>query len=99
VNSGSVRVVASSTEREEIRGERDDQQRFARAGTRAALGQELGANYILQGEIAAIEDEEARERIIYYQVNAALIDLETNEKTWVGQYEIKKYIERDPWIL
>jgi len=99
VNSGSVRVVASSSEREEIRDERDDQQQFARAGSRAALGQELGANYILQGEIAAIEDEEARERIIYYQVNAALIDLETNEKTWVGQYEIKKYIERDPWIL
>ena len=99
VNSGSVRVVASSTEREEIRGERYDQQQFARAGTRAALGQELGANYILQGEIAAIEDEEARERIIYYQVNATLINLETNEKTWVGQYEIKKYIERDPWIL
>lgn len=99
VNSGAVRVVASSGEREEIRDERADQQEFARAGTRAALGQELGANYILQGEIAAIEDEEARERIIYYQVNAALIDLETNEKTWVGQYEIKKYIERDPWIL
>lgn len=99
VNSGAVRVVASSGERVEIRGERADQQEFARADTRAALGQELGANYILQGEIHAIEDEEARERIIYYQVNATLIDLESNEKTWVGQYEIKKYIERDPWIL
>ena len=99
VSSGAVRVVASSSERTEVREERDDQQQFARAETRAALGQELGANYILQGEIHAIEDEEARERIIYYQVNATLIDLETNEKTWVGQYEIKKYIERDPWIL
>ena len=99
VNSGSVRVVASAGERVEIRGERADQQEFAQAGTRAALGQELGANYILQGEIQAIQDEEAREQIIYYQVNAALINLETNEKTWVGQYEIKKYIERDPWIL
>jgi uncharacterized protein (TIGR02722 family) len=99
VNSGVVRVVASSSEREEIRDERADQQQFARAGSRAALGQELGANYMLQGEIYAIEDEEARERIIYYQVNATLIDLETNEKAWVGQYEIKKYIEQDPWIL
>lgn len=99
VSSGAVRVVASSSERVEVRGERADQQEFARADTRASLGQELGANYILQGEINAIEDEEARERIIYYQVNATLIDLETNEKAWVGQYEIKKYIERDPWIL
>lgn len=99
VSSGAVRVVASSNEREEVRDERADQQQYARADSRAALGQELGADYILQGEINAIEDEEARERIIYYQVNATLIDLETNEKTWVGQYEIKKYIERDPWIL
>ncbi len=94
VNSGAVKVVATSEERGEIRAERQDQQEHARADTRAKLGQELGADYILQGTIEAIEDSEGREKVVYYQVDAQLIDLETNVKTWVGQHKIKKYIER-----
>ncbi len=94
VNSGAVRVVASSDERGEVRAEREDQQEHARADTRAKLGQELGANYILQGTITAIEDSEGREKVVYYQVDAQLVDLESNVKTWVGQHKIKKYIER-----
>lgn len=94
VNSGAVRVVASSDERQEVRAEREDQQEHARADTRARLGQELGAKYMLQGELQAIEDQEGRERVVFYQVDATLVDLETNEKVWVGQHKIKKYIER-----
>jgi len=107
INSGLVTVVASSQEREEIRGERDDQQEFARADTRAQLGQELGANYILQGDLTSIEDEEQttrlgatrKEKIVFYQVDARLIDLQTNAVVWAGQHEIKKYIERQPFGL
>lgn len=107
INSGLVSVVASSEEREEIRGERDDQQEFARADTRARLGQELGANYIMQGDLTSIEDEEEttrfgakrKEKIVFYQVDARLIDLETNVVVWAGQHEIKKYIERQPFGL
>ncbi len=107
INSGLVNVVASSEEREEIRGERDDQQEFARADTRARLGQELGANYIMQGDLTSIEDEEEtvrfgvsrKEKIVFYQVDARLIDLETNVVVWAGQHEIKKYIERQPFGL
>lgn len=94
VNSGVVRVVASSDERQSVRAEREDQQEHARAETRARLGQELGAKYMLQGELQAIEDQEGREKIVYYQVDATLVDLESNEKVWVGQHKIKKYIER-----
>lgn len=94
VNSGRVRVVARRDEREEIRAEREDQQEHARAGSRARLGQELGADFILQGELHAIEDEEGGEKIIYYQVDATLVDLESNVKVWTGQHRIKKYIER-----
>jgi len=94
VNSGAVRVVASADERAEVRAERQDQQEHARADTRAKLGQELGARYMLQGEIHSIEDQEGGERVVYYQVDATLIDLETNVKTWVGQHKIKKVIQR-----
>jgi len=94
INSGLVQVVASSEERQEVRAERADQQEHARSDSRARLGQELGANYILQGELQAIQDQEGREKIVFYQVDATLIDLESNQKVWVGQHKIKKYIER-----
>ncbi len=94
VTSGAVRVVASATEREEVRTERADQQQNARAGTRARIGQEQGARYMLQGELQSIEDGEGREKVVYYQVDATLVDLESNSKVWVGQHRIKKYIER-----
>lgn len=94
VNSGSVRVVATRDERGEIRDERADQQEHARAETRNRMAQELGARYLLQGTIEAIEDSQGRERIVYYQVDATLVDIESNQKVWTGQQKIKKYIER-----
>ena len=99
VSTGAARVVASGTERGEIRAERKDQQQNARADTRSKLGQELGARYVLAGELQAIEDVEGRERVVFYQVDASLIDLETNAKVWVGQKKIKKYIERARFTL
>lgn len=94
VSSGTIRVVASSDQRQEIRTEREDQQDHANASTRARLGQELGAKFMLQGEIDAIEDEEGRERVVYYQVDARLVDLESNEMIWLGNHEIKKVVTR-----
>ena len=94
VQSGLVRVVASSDERGEVRAERADQQTNASAETRTRLAREMGARYMLQGDVEAIEDTEGRERIVYYQIDATLIDLETNAKTWIGQHKIKKYIQR-----
>lgn len=92
VSSGAVRVVASADERDEIRDERRDQQENASAATRARMAQETGARYMLQGDIVAIEDSEGRERVIFYQVDATLIDLQSNEKVWTGQKQLKKSI-------
>ena len=99
IASGSVKVVATAAERQEVRGERQDQQQNASADTRARLGVEQGARYMLKGELQSITDAENRERIVYYQVDATLIDLETNAKVWVGQHKIKKYIERKQFGL
>jgi penicillin-binding protein activator len=97
VGSGAVRVVASAPERVDVRAERQDQQQNARADTRALLGQELGARYMLRGELQAIEDGAGREKVVFYQIDATLIDLESNTKVWVGDHRIKKYIERRPF--
>lgn len=94
VNSGTVAVVANVEERAEVRTERADQQQNAAAGTRARLAMEQGAQYMLQGDVQAIEDQEGRERVVYYQIDATLLDLESNAKVWIGQHRIKKYIDR-----
>jgi penicillin-binding protein activator len=94
INSGAVKVVASSEERNDVRAERVDQQENARADTRAKMAQELGAKYMLQGTIEAIADEEGREKVVFYQIDATLVDVESNLKVWTGQQKIKKYIEK-----
>ena len=94
VGSGTVSVVASATERGEVRSERADQQQNATADTRVRTAREQGAQYMLQGDVQAIEDAQGRERVVYYQVDATLVDLESNAKVWVGQQRIKKYVDR-----
>jgi penicillin-binding protein activator len=94
VTTGTVAVVASQEERAPVRAERADQQQFAAADTRARIAREQGAQYMLQGDVQAIEDAEGRERVVYYQIDAALVDLESNQKVWVGQHRIKKYVDR-----
>lgn len=94
VTSNSVSVVASADERAEVRDERADQQQNATADTRARLAKEQGAQYLLQGDVEAVEDAEGREKVVTYQVDATLLDLESNAKVWVGQHKIKKYVDR-----
>jgi PBP1b-binding outer membrane lipoprotein LpoB len=99
VHSGQVRVVASPRERTEVREERADQQEFAAADTRARMGKEAGAQYMLQGDIHSVEDRERGRSVVMYQVDATLVDLETNAKVWVGQHRIKKFVERPRFSL
>src|ERR1700741_998065 len=99
LGSGQVQVVASADEREEVRAERVDQQENASAETRTRMGRERGAQYMLQGDISSIEDREGGRRVVFYQVDLTLVDLETNDKTWTGQHRIKKFVERSRFRL
>jgi hypothetical protein len=94
VSSGAVRIVASADERQSVRAERVDQQTNAQADSRTRLAMEQGAQFMLQGDVQAIEDAQGRERAITYQIDATLVDLESNAKVWVGQHRIKKVIDR-----
>lgn len=94
INSGKVQFVASSTERQEIRGERKDQDLNATEATRKAMGQEKGADFMLKGTINTIIDATGKTQLRYYQVDLTLISLADNEKVWVGQKKIKKLVER-----
>ena len=94
INSDRVQFVASSTERQEIRGERKDQDLNASEATRKAMGQEKGADFMLKGTINTIIDAAGKTQLRYYQVDLTLISLADNRKVWVGQKKIKKLVER-----
>ena len=94
INSDRVQFVASSTERQEIRDERKDQDLNASEATRKAMGQEKGADFMLKGTINTIIDAEGKTQLRYYQVDLTLISLKDNRKVWVGQKKIKKLVER-----
>ena len=94
INSGLVSVVASATERGELRNEKGDQSKFASLETVKAMGQELGADYMMTGQINTIEDREGGKQVTFYQTDLTLTNIETNEKIWLGQKKIKKFIER-----
>ena len=92
INSGKVSVVQSAEAREALRDERADQQEFASPETMKKWGREKGADFILQGVINAVVDQYRKEKIVFYQVDLELTNIETNEKVWLGSKEIKKLI-------
>ncbi len=92
LNSGMVRLVQGREFRELVREERGDQQAFASPETMAQWQRELGADYMFTGTINSIVDQQGRQRVVFYQVNIELTDMETNEKVWIGEKQIRKLI-------
>ncbi len=93
INSGKVRVVQDPTFREKLRQERAEQNEFASEESAKKWGKELGADYMLFGVMTSITDTYKKEKVVNYKINLELADLETNEKVWIGDKEIKKYIK------
>jgi len=99
INSGEVEFVASAQDRKEVRAEIKEQELNASEETRKALGQEIGADYMLQGSINTIVDAVSGEQARFYQIDLVLIELGTNRKVWVGQKKIKKTVEKGGFRL
>lgn len=93
IRNGSVRLVQAGDKRNQLRGERDDQNQFSSKETAKKWGKELGADYILQGTINSIVDNYDNKSAVTYQVDLELTDLETNEIVWMGDKKIKKFIK------
>ena len=99
INSGEVEFVASAKDREEIRSEVKEQDLNATEASRKAMGQEIGADFMLQGSINSIVDAISGEQARFYQVDLTLIELGTNRKVWAGQKKIKKTVEKGGFRL
>ncbi len=94
INNGRVTFVANKVDRGELREERKEQQTWSREETQKRLAAETGADYMLQGSIKTIIDQEGKESVKFYQVDMEMIHLETNEKVWAGDKKIKKYVKK-----
>ena len=93
LNIGKVRLVTAGEAREELRKERADQNEFATPSSTAKWGKELGADFILQGVLNSIVQENGKQKVVFYQTDMELTNMETNEKVWIGDKKIKKVIE------
>jgi len=94
INAGEVEFVAGSGQRGEVREERKDQAANASEATAKAEGEELGADFMLQGSINTISDRVEGKEVKYYQVNLELIDIQSQRKAWIGEKKIKKLVKR-----
>ena len=95
INSpGLVRFVASSDQRAAVRSERADQDLYASAETRKRAGEETGADLLMEGAINSFVDTDGDQQVRFFQIDLTLIEVETNEKKWIGTKKIKKIIDK-----
>lgn len=94
INSARVTFVARPDQRIDVREERLDQDYYASPETRKQLRNETGADFILLGAIKSITDQVEGKSTIFYQTDLELINIESNEKVWIGTKKIKKGISQ-----
>ena len=89
-----MRFVAAKDYREELRAERQEQAEFASQETMKKMRNELGADFLLQGSVKSVVDQEGGKQAVFYQTDLELVNIETMEKVWIGTKEIKKGISQ-----
>ena len=93
IQKQKARIVQGGKMREEIRAERADQQDNSSVSTMKKFGLETGADFMLQGNINSIVDAHKKEKVVFYQVDLELTNMQTNEKVWIGDKKIKKMVK------
>ena len=90
IRDGNIRLVVAGEKRNELRKERAEQQDYASPETTKKWGKELGADFILQGTINSIVDSYKKQKVVTYQIDLQLTNIETNEVVWLGHNNINK---------
>lgn len=95
VTSGQVRFAAGEV-RDEIIRELQYQQGSGYVGeeTRRRIGEMVGADYLLAGEITSIRKKAGRQTDLYFLVTLNLVDIQTALIPWSEQKEIRKEAKR-----
>ncbi|MEW6443310.1 MAG: penicillin-binding protein activator LpoB [bacterium] len=91
LKSGKVQFSAS-----EVRQEVIDELEYQRSSgyvdpeTRRQVGKQVGAAYLLTGDIASIRKSKDDTRDVYYKMTLNLVNLETGLISWADEKEIRK---------
>jgi penicillin-binding protein activator len=95
LNSGRVRVVAAGGQEGINVDERTRQSQQASDESAKTQFNELGADFTLQTVINSQNETDGGGKAVRaYLVNMELLDVETNEKVWIGERKIRKTIKR-----
>lgn len=67
---------------------------FVDPRTAKKRGKQIGADYLISGNIAAIKQPVGRQEIVYYKATLELTNLETNIIAWTDEVEIRKHFRK-----
>lgn len=91
INSGKFRFV-DMTAVEQVRKQFDYQQQSGMVDeqTAARMGRQIGAEYMLYGNMASIVKKDKKTKDVYYKFTLKLTHLESGIVEWAGEKEIRK---------
>jgi uncharacterized protein (TIGR02722 family) len=97
VKSGKAATVADFGNKDELRAEKLDQQYNSSVETAAELGEEFGADFILQGSVKTNIDSIGGKTVRTYYVDLELIDIQSSQKVWLDEDTVKKLIKQSKY--
>jgi PBP1b-binding outer membrane lipoprotein LpoB len=95
LNSGRVRVVAAWGQDDVNVVERARQATHANDETAKSQGNETGADFTLQTIVNSQNETDGQgQSVRAYLVNMELVSVESNEKVWIGEKQIRKVVSQ-----
>jgi uncharacterized protein (TIGR02722 family) len=96
IKTGMVRMTAVSDANAEMLENLDYQSGSGVVSKKTAkkVGNQIGADYLLYGEIDSIVKSAGREKDVYYKFTLNLVDVETGIIEWSDEKEIRKEASR-----
>lgn len=95
INSGKYRFI-DMAQVEKIRQQLayQNESGMVNKGTAAQIGQQIGAEYMLYGNMASITKQSKKTRDVYYKFTLKLLHIETGIIEWSSEKEIRKTKEK-----
>lgn len=83
----------------EARGDISEEYNYQNSGmvgadTKKGPGNQIGADYIVNGRLDSIVQEVGKEKTIYYKMTLNLTNLKTSVINWTDQKQIRKYYKK-----
>lgn len=93
-NSGKISFIDKEA-RKDISDEYDYQNSgMVSKDTKKSAGQQIGADYIINGRLDSIVQEVGKNKSVYYKLTLNLTDLKTSRIVWTNQKEIRKTFKK-----